>query len=287
MRKFPHTNAERRSRTTPTRSSRIHLTERDEVLLCDVFLQRVITRKQLNALGYFGSTTVGNTRLRALFDAGYLRRTFAATGGYATEALYLLGSAAIDVVSARLGVERSEVARIIRTESPAFTEHCRAISEVRIAFQKGVPEGVTVEWLAECQVRHEYSVRSEKGISHHILKPDGAVLFQSCQGCHLAFLEIERGHTGAGAWRRSVAGYRRYLDRGFHREMYGVETAEILCVSTAGHRRIDHLAGIANSEKAPFRFASFDVLVQFGPFPAIWTDGVSEERTSLLSEVLR
>ncbi len=277
-------SALRRSRNVPDQRQRIHLTERDLDLLSDVFLQRVLSRRQIEALGYFHSTTVSNTRLRALFDGRFLRRSFANVGAYATEALYLLGPASTDLVAARLGIERTEVARYARSDAPSFLTHARTVTDVRIAFQNKVP-GVDLEWFAECQVRHEYAVQSDKGRLSHVLKPDGAVLLKTNPNGHLAFLEVDLGHVGGGPWRKTCAGYRRYLDRGFHREAYGVESAEILCVTTAGERRIGHLAVIAAAERAPFRFTSLDTLLQSGPLAAIWWSADSLGRTALTQEV--
>lgn len=260
-----------RSRTVPSPAGRTDLTERDADLLCDVFLQRVATRKQVQALGYFGSTTVACARLRKLFDGRYLRRSYVSAGAYAAEALYLLGPAAVDTVAARLGVERGEVARVARTGSPGALAHAKALVDVRICFGSRVPPGTGAEWLAECQVRHEYSVRDARGTSRHVLKPDGAVIL-SLGGAarHLYLVELDLGHVGLVPWRRSCAGYRRYLGLGLHREAYGVRSADVLCVTSGGERRIGHLSSAAQAEGAPMRFASLDAFLSEGPFARIW-----------------
>jgi len=275
----------RRSRTIPHPIKRLNLTDRDIEALSIVFLQRAVSRRQLQRLNVFTSTPVANARLRMLFDGRYLKREFAVSRLGGTEVLYLLGPAAVEVVAPRLGIDQAEVSRIARAHSPAALTHAQHITDVRISFEGSMPEGVHVEFLAECQVRHEYTVRTEKGTTNHVLKPDGAVLIERGTDRAIAFLEIDLSHVGLLPWKRTCSSYSTYVKLGLHQSAYGVETAEILCITSGGLRRISHLSAIASQMATPMRFAHFSDVLKNGPFGAIWQSFGSPVPTAFFSEV--
>lgn len=242
------------------------LTDRDRAVLRDVFLQRAVTRKQLMRLGHYGSTTVATERLRLLFDHGYLQRSSVATDLSTTELVHRLGRRAVSELVRHLGVDRKEVLRAVEADAPGALGHGLAVTEARIAFMQNLPEGVSAEWLAEVQVRHEY----RHGVARHVLKPDGAVLVSRTGRVAIAFIEVDRGNVSLPQFERSCTSYRRYFELGLAKEIYGVTDPVMLCVVHAGDRRLFHLLESSRRAGLPAFFALATDMDSHGPYEAIW-----------------
>jgi hypothetical protein len=253
---------------------------RDRELLAEVFLMRAGTRSYLQRRGILPSTSVANSRLRRLFDGGYLRRLFVPAGAHATQCVYTIGRAAVSEVVALLGIERNEVDRLANQPSSTCLQHSLVACAVRLAFESPMPH--RVRWFTEPGCRLEYEIRTPLSTHHHVFKPDGAVLLSS-PGARLFFLEVDRGTVSRPQFARCCNSYLRYFARGFIQEHYGVDLGEVLCVTTGGQRRIEHLAAVALREGLPVRFAELDTLERLGPYCRIWS-GASGEKTTLLGE---
>jgi hypothetical protein len=275
----------RRDRMRPDPTRRLWLTDRDRAVLTDVFLMRALTRRHLQALGHFSSTVVANTRLRALFDLGFLRRTFVPAGAYATEAVYLTGRAAVSELVLETGLERAEIRRLALQHAPAFLEHSLAVADTRVAFEQACPPSARMQWITEPEARHAYTVASPAGTSLHILKPDAAVLLSTETGLHLYFLEVDRGHVSSPQFQASCASYRRYIERGLAREVYKTSAVTVLCVTTGGDRRIANLAAAASREALTVRFAAAKDVAAVGPFGSVWRARVGDAKGPLVREV--
>ena len=129
------------------------LTVRDKQLLDDLALSHVLSRDQMLELGYFGSVTRVNTRLRELTRGGFVQ---ALDTPFFAQRLYCCDKGAKDVVSSR-------VSKLIsaRQSTPRFLQHALAITNVRIALnRKGMKE-----WWAEQELW-----RNLGGIE---IRPDG------------------------------------------------------------------------------------------------------------------
>lgn len=261
--------------------SGMFLTDRDHKVLRDVFLQRAVTRKQLMALGHYGSVTVANERLRLLFDHGYLQRSSIATDLGTCELIYTLGREATSHLVRQLGIDRPEVMRAVETEAPLAIGHALAVTDARIAFTRIHLPNIAVEWLAEPQVRHEYL---HSGV-RHVLKPDGAVLVSHGDSRMIAFLEVDRGNVSLPQFTRCCESYRRYKQLRLPSEVYGVSAATMLCVVHAGDRRLGHLLAVSKHVGLPAFFASADLLFEHGPYEPIWRCSERPNLTRFLLEV--
>ena len=120
-----------------TSSGRLHLQQRDRRLHVDLYLQRVMTRDKIVALGYFGSVPRCNNRLRKLLDHGYLRRYEAASRGSGSQALYGADRESCQIIAGHLDLELNEVARATRDDvPPLFLDHTLGLVDLRIRFER-------------------------------------------------------------------------------------------------------------------------------------------------------
>lgn len=70
------------------------LTPRDETLLTDLFLNRAMSRTQVEEM-HFGSVARANARLRQLFDHGYVLRRYRDDCPYGSQAVYSIAAKAV------------------------------------------------------------------------------------------------------------------------------------------------------------------------------------------------
>src|SRR5437870_2932777 len=96
------------------------LQPRDRKLLEELSVMRVIDREQAKTVAGFGSTTRANTRLLALTEAGYLRRSFVGTILSGRKAVYRLSIKGMAIVSAKSDGLRSSGKN---SYSELFLEH--------------------------------------------------------------------------------------------------------------------------------------------------------------------
>lgn len=274
-----------RNRAVPVANRRFRLTARDERLLGRVFLHRALTKDHLIAMGLFGSTPRANQRLRLLFDHRYLRRAFVAAGPHSAKAVYLPGSAAIDLLANRLEIPRDEVARQTRKEPQRiFLEHSLACADLRVEIQAAAMAGAfSVEsYLPEPLCRHEYVVRRGGKDERRILKPDGYVDLACGDRRLRCFLEMDLGHVGSEQMLRSFLHYESYLADGLFKEAYGAAGFDVLVVTTAGSRRIANLMRVARPVQVPrLRFTTLEAVRESGFGRSIWWSAGDRGRSLL------
>lgn len=252
---FANRSSARRNREVPDARRRVILTDRDRQLLVDLFLQRAMTRRQLQDLRYFSSTSVANDRLRKLFDAGYLRRSFLSTGAYATEAVYYVGKSAVPEIVLNLGLDLREVTRLTSPGSSTHLAHAIAATDARITFLRGAPAGIGAKWLTEPECRHEFTLESSANSRIHVLKPDGALVVNGREAGFF-FVEIDRGHVSRDQFEHACVTYRKYLDGGLAEQTHGRYKFQVICITTGGSLRIRHLGNAANRAGIALRLAT-------------------------------
>jgi len=263
-----------RSRFVREPHREIALGTRDEELLCTLFLHQALSRGQIQTL-YFGSVPRCNARLRQLYDHRYVRRYYLPRAPYGSQAIYLLGQAAIPVVAACLERSPAEVRSLCRQETPTFLEHTLAITDFYLALRSAVEQqDIQIErWLPEMLCRHEYEMRAQgAGWHKEVFKPDGFVRLACGQPAayHSFFVEIDLGHTASGQFLGKLEGHRRYLQSGLFAETFGCDRFATLVVTTGEVRR-DHLCALAQSRGTDlFWFTTFAAVQEQGALEAIW-----------------
>ena len=261
---------------------KLWLTERDELLLTELFLHQAMSRGQIQAL-HFGSTPRCNARLRMLFDHGYVARDFHPMAPYGTQGIYRIGPKAASVVARRLDADASYVRQLCRGgRRPEFIEHTLEIVDFYLAVRAATerePTCTIESWMPEMQVRHEYEVEASGGASRkQVFKPDAFLRLSAGGGLHAFFIEIDRGNASASVFEQKVPHYRQYRGSGLFEEMYGKGEFRVLVVTT-GEKRQAHLCEQAGRQGGDFFwFTSQKELQSQGPLASIWT---SPERDAL------
>lgn len=254
----------------------MRLEERDEQLLCDLFLQRLMSRGQIERL-YFTSTARANARLRQLFDHKFVTRFYPPVAPYGAQALYIVGPTALPLVARRLGMELPEVQRYHRrSKTPTFIEHTLAIVDVWLAFREAL-EGHSAweleRWLPELLCHHEYDIRASGGQwRKETFKPDAFVRLaqRDADVFRSYFIEVDLGHTSSRQFLKKLKTHARYLESGLFRESFETDSFRTLVITT-GQRRLNNLKSLVAAQNSDlFWFTTFADLKQQGALNAIW-----------------
>lgn len=227
----------------------MHLTERDVRVVRDLALSHVLSRDQLLQLGYFGSVTRANTRLRGLCALGLVR---ALDTPFFTQRLY----AALPKASGVVG-ERLAALTAARTGSPRFLQHALAVTNIRVALLK---RG-TGEWRFEQQGRCTFST----GGRTWEVRPDGLFLTPSS----LVAVEADLGHVAPRKFLEKLRAYDAFARSEACPQSWGRPSFSLLVVTT-GPRRAAHLARLLSNS------ASFPVLCKTAAeldvsYPGTWS----------------
>jgi len=216
------------------------LTHRDMRLIRDVALSHVLSRDQLLELGYFGSATRLNARLRELRKEGYV--VVCATPFFGQH-LYMAGRRAPKIVGERIASILSG-----RNPSPRFIQHALATTSTRIAL---VDAGCT-EWRFETQLRHSFSY----GGRFLEIRPDGMVRRDG----RLTVLEIDMGHVDPHKYGQKLKGYEAFAESGELKRVWGEDHLDVLTVSVGTLRRIRLTRRAPSNPLNCFSFLTFDDL---------------------------
>ena len=274
-----------RSRFQPQKSVGMRVEERDEQILCDLFLHRLMSRGQIEKL-HFSSTVRCNARLRLLFDHKFVLRHFPPAAPFGAQAIYSVGKAALPIVSRRLEMDLPEVTRYFRrTQTPTFIEHTLAVVDIWMAFRQAVEgqNGTSIEqWLAEMQCRHPWKIRAPDGRwQEEVFKPDSFVRLETPEGYHDFFIEADLGHTSSRQFTGKLLTHQRYLESGLFEQTYACPTFRTLVITT-GQRRLKNLREITESNGSElFWFTTFDALFDAGALEPIWAVPSQNEPVAL------
>lgn len=194
------------------------LTRRDVSVLRDLALSHLLSRDQLMNLGYFGSVTRANTRMRDMIGLGFVKRLESPFFG---QSLFMVTKDAADVVGERISglIEN-------RASSPRFVQHAMSVTNVRIALSsksKGT-------WRFEQQLWRTFTASSRFEV-----RPDG--LFQATQPI---FVEVDMGHASASRFKEKLVAYQALARSGQCQSLYGFNQFRVLTV-TSGSLRSRHL----------------------------------------------
>ncbi|MDQ2987312.1 MAG: replication-relaxation family protein [Armatimonadota bacterium] len=249
------------------------LTDRDGELIETVALHGAASRRQLMARGYFKSVSRANRRLRQLFDCNYLRRTHVASGPYCLETVYLLGPKGVAVVAESAITNRVELSRHSqRPPQRTFLEHHLGVLSLRIALEL-TPAGTHLkEFLTEPECRHEYEIVKGMRRIKRVIKPDGFAAVKFREHHYFFFIEYDRGNCSLPQMRGVFERYAAYKREGAFQSVYNEDTFDVLVVTTAGNRRIDHLVAVAKSCGINVRFATMEDINAVGFYGPVWVD---------------
>lgn len=211
----------------------MRLTERDVRLVRDAALSHVLSRDNTIRLGYFGSASRANNRLKRLADAGYLARL---ATPYFAQFLYAAGPKAPEIVGER-------IAALLRNRrpSPMFVQHALALTEVRAFLQ----EKGAKAWRFEQQL---WCAFDWAGVRHEV-RPDG--LAMTAVGA--VAVEADMGNVSVKRVVAKLLAYVAFAESGGCQRHWGLESFDLLVV-TDGASRASRLEALVPAD-APFGFA--------------------------------
>lgn len=225
----------------------MRITERDVRLLRDLALSHVLARDQTIALGYFGSVTRANARLKGLRDLGLAT---ALDTPFFAQTLYAALPRSAEVVG-----ERVAPLAAARTGSPRFLQHALAVTNVRLML---LGKGAT-GWRFEPQLRAGF----RHGGKDHEVRPDGLAAL----GGWPVAVEVDLGHVAPAKFLAKLRAYEAFAISGECRR-WGSDTFSLLVVTT-GRLRAARLSRLLDPSGFSFRCEPHDALGV--PFPGAWS----------------
>ncbi len=276
-----------RSRFHPLPVCGLALGPRDEALLTAIFLNRTMTRGQIQAL-FFSSVPRCNARLRQLYDWGYLSRAYLPTAPFGSQGLYSVGRSALPLIALyldRTGIraDEADVAAQCRRPALSLLEHTLAVGDVYVAAQKATalrPHVRLDHWLPERFCRHEYEVRRADGSTgpgtgrwrKEVFQPDAFLRLTrgDASAAGNFFLEVDRGHTNSRQFAGKLRTHAHFLGSGLFADVFGWERFQTLVVTT-GQKRLDNLRALAEREGSTlFWFTTSEAVDRSGILAPIW-----------------
>ncbi len=193
----------------------MRITDRDIKLVKDIALSHLLSRDQIIELGYFGSVTRANSRLRELSAISLVRRL---DTPFFNQSLYMAGRLASQVTGER-------ISRIIekRTSSPRFVQHAISVTNVRIALAK---KGAT-DWRFEQQLWQSFNTGKRFEI-----RPDGMVVTNSLP----LFVEVDCGHISATKFKEKLLAYQAFAQSGKCLAIFKTDSFRVLTITTGESR---------------------------------------------------
>jgi hypothetical protein len=261
----------------------LRITERDRAIIADVARYGAASRRHLMALGHFGSTSRANRRLRVLTERKYLRRTHVATGPNQNATIYLIGPAGTSIAVEDLCLDPIELKRQgQRSPERMYLEHHLGILSLCLTARRDAGDVRLRSFLAEPECRHEYEVVDRSRTVKRLVKPDAMALFDYGDILLPVFIEFDRGNTSLPQMSGLFSRYSAYwTDTAFQRA-YDIDTPfTVAVVTTAGHRRIDHLLRLTAKSVVPVKLTTLSQVEAEGFHARIWRSAQTDEVTVL------
>jgi hypothetical protein len=232
---------------------------RDERLLRELAVMRIIDREQAKAVAGFGSTRRVNARLLALHREGLLRRFFQGTEAGGQKALYALSSKGSRLIGAAHREFRYANDELLSTNF--FVAHQLAVNRIycSVKSQSALqPDARFVRWLAF----------SEPVAAS--LVPDGYFEVSVSDQVLGAFVEVDLGHEGLAVWKGKVQNYLRYAVSGRFEEQFHLPQFRVLVVANRDKRIQAIRAVVRRITDKIFWLSSFETIDRDGFWSSIW-----------------
>jgi len=247
---------------------------RDLRLLEELGVLRVADREQAKVAAGFGSTTRVNTRLRALTQAGLLRRFFLGSGG-GRKALYALSPKGAQVAEVPCrGPRRRQDETLV---ADFYVEHQLALGAVYCVAKFGpipFPHVRFIQWIAfDEPVAHELS-----------LIPDGYVEFVTPTGIDASFIEVDLGNETQGVWREKVKHYLQLAVSKAYARRFRQSRFRVLVLANSERRLHSLRKTVSAITPKIFWFATLDTVRGERFFAPVWLRPVGDPHQPLFKE---
>lgn len=246
---------------------------RDERLLCEVGVMRVIDREQAKVVAGFGSTTRVNTRLLALYRTGLLRRFFQGTKAGGQKALYTLSEKGAQFVGARYQRFRYGNDELLATNF--YVTHQLAVNRIYCAAKYEplpVPNIAFVRWEA-----------FSAGIAPSLL-PDGYFEVSGPQGVIASFVEVDLGNEGLAVWKAKVKHYLHFATSGNFEKRFHQHRFRVLVAANTDARMQAIRSVVRRLTDKVFWLSSFEAIKREGFWAPIWLRPSGDDLRALVSQ---
>ncbi|MDP3041761.1 MAG: replication-relaxation family protein [Candidatus Omnitrophota bacterium] len=210
------------------------LQERDKKIIALCHDYHFLTLNQIRLLLSFGSQSRASTRLRKLFDNGYLSRRFLPVLQGRAKILCFLGPKGVELISEKSGIDplkikqkRKQLLEIRNFSLP----HYLLINEFRLAFSlasKNSPEISLKSWSTQ----KEIPLRLEEKEFY----PDAYFIYGYREKLYSLFLEIDRSTETNKRFAGKVENYLKYGFDGYYRKQSGFQFFRVLIVCPSAAR---------------------------------------------------
>jgi hypothetical protein len=236
----------------------------------------MLAREQIASLFGFRSIRRANSRLRKLYDHGYLSRTFRPTIRGSAKAIYYLGPKGIEVVAQGLGIEEQEIKRKrkqLLELRELFLDHTMELNDVRIAISQAIrnnPETVLERWISDTDCAQEYRLQTLGKETVRRFRPDGYFRFWYQGKLYSFFLEHDRSTMTLNRFASKVGMYLEFARLGYYEERFGVKHFQVLVVIPTRTRRENLKHSVETVIDRLFLFSTFDQVTPEKVLGPIW-----------------
>jgi protein involved in plasmid replication-relaxation len=249
------------------------LQQRDKTMLAELVVMRVIDRELAKAVAGFGSTTRANSRLLALTQAGYLKRSFVGTIFGGRKAVYLLSTKGLAIGNAANHSGPDNAGKT--SYSGLFLEHQLRINQVYVWVKhQPIP-------FPGCRFHRWISFNRPMSKSSPIV-PDGYFEIQHEAVITALFLEVDLGTEALRIWQKKIEGYLKFAVAGEFKKLSGLTHFKLLVIARSERRAESIRQLAAKLTDKIFRFTSFETINREGFWSAIWQKPVGGQKESLL-----
>ena len=258
---------------TGTNHERLVLQPRDQRLLGELAVMRVIDREQAKPVAGFGSTTRANRRLLALTRAGLLRRFFQGTILGGRKAIYCLSPRGASLIGAPLESVPGRPGKTLIANP--LLEHRTRINTVYVAVKhRVIPiQGVRFRrWISF----------SEPLSTNAAIIPDGYFELESPEGVLAMFLEIDLGTEALRRWEMKAQAYLRFAVNGEFPKTFEHHRFRVLVLAHSQRRLREIRRVVARLTDKIFWFSAFDSAGALDFWSLRWLRPRGEERRPLV-----
>ena len=217
------------------------LQERDKNIIALCYDYHFLTREQIRLLSGFGCRNRASTRLRKLFDNGYLSRRFLSVFQGGGRIIYFLGPEGVEIISEKSGIDamivRQKRKQLLNIKN-TFLPHYLSINEFRLALSlasRNNPEIILKFW----NTQKEIPLRLEEKEFY----PDAYFVYGYRNKFYNLFLEIDRSTESNKRFQGKVNNYLKYGFDGYYQKQSGFQFFRVLitCKSMARLRNLKKL----------------------------------------------
>lgn len=202
------------------------LQERDKNIIALCYDYHFLTRDQIRFLSGFGCRNRASTRLRKLFDNGYLSRRFLPAFQSGGRIIYFLGPRGVEIISGKSGIDamtikqkRKQLLKIKNT----FLPHYLSINEFRLALflaSRNNPEVSLKSWKTQKEMPLCLEERK--------FYPDACFVYGYRNKLYNLFLEVDRSTESNKRFQEKVNNYLKYGFDGYYQKQFGFQFFRVL-----------------------------------------------------------